>query len=148
MLDLLKTVVLFLSALGVFTTCAQDAPSALPQEGANYSGYTQHEFPNRVLFGDTHVHTSYSPDAGMAGTTLTPDDAYRFARGETVTSSTGIPVRLGRPLDWMVITDHSENLGLPIAIAVMPATPWQWSGVETVTASIWFSISSSIFRKS
>ena len=52
----------------------------------------------------------------MIGTTLGPEEAYRFARGETVTSSTGQRVKLGRPLDWLVIADHAENLGLAPAI--------------------------------
>ncbi len=52
----------------------------------NYSPYPEQKFPNRVYFGDTHLHTSYSTDAGMAGQTVGPEDAYRFARGEEVTS--------------------------------------------------------------
>ncbi|MFB1490409.1 MULTISPECIES: DUF3604 domain-containing protein [unclassified Thiocapsa] len=56
-----------------------------------YSPYPEQTFPNRVFFGDTHLHTSYSTDAGMIGNTLGPEDAYRFARGEQVTSSTGLP---------------------------------------------------------
>ena len=70
-----------------------------------------------MFFGDTHLHTSYSTDAGMIGNTLGPEEAYRFARGETVTSSTGLPARLGRPLDFLVVADHSENLGLAPMIA-------------------------------
>jgi len=82
-----------------------------------YSPYPQVDFPNNVYFGDTHLHTSYSADAGMIGNTLGPDEAYRFARGETVTSSTGLEAQLSRPLDFLVIADHSENLGLAPAIA-------------------------------
>ncbi len=52
----------------------------------------------------------------MIGNTLGPDEAYRFAGGETVTSSTGIPARLARPLDFLVVADHAENLGLAPAI--------------------------------
>ena len=48
----------------------------------------------------------------MAGNTLTPEQAYRFARGEEVVSSTGIPVKLSRPLDFLVVADHAEGLGL------------------------------------
>jgi len=81
-----------------------------------YSPYAQQSFPDRVYFGDTHLHTAYSADAGMAGNTLGPDAAYRFAKGETVVSSTGMPARLQRPLDFLVVADHSENLGLPVAI--------------------------------
>ncbi|MCZ6831212.1 MAG: DUF3604 domain-containing protein, partial [Gammaproteobacteria bacterium] len=43
-----------------------------------------------VYWGDTHLHTQYSTDAGMIGTTLRPEDAYRFAMGEEVTSSSGV----------------------------------------------------------
>jgi hypothetical protein len=82
-----------------------------------YSPYPEEDFPNNVFFGDTHLHTSYSSDAGMIGNTLGPEEAYRFARGETVTSSTGLEVQLRRPLDFLVIADHSENLGLAPAIA-------------------------------
>ena len=96
---------------------AQDVPATPPDPKADYSPYPEQDFPNQVLFGDTHLHTAYSSDAGLVGTTLTPDDAYRFARGETVVSSTGVPGRLARPLDFLVVSDHSENLGLPVAIS-------------------------------
>lgn len=66
----------------------------------------------RPYYGDTHLHTSYSTDAGMAGAIVGPEEAYRFARGEAITSNTGLPVRLQRPLDFLVIADHAENLGL------------------------------------
>jgi len=68
--------------------------------------------PSRVLWGDTHLHTGYSFDAGMFGTTLTPEDAFRFARGEEVTSTTGVPAKLSRPYDFLVVSDHSDYLGL------------------------------------
>jgi hypothetical protein len=71
---------------------------------------------NRVLFGDTHLHTSYSTDAGMRGITLGPEDAFRFARGEEVRSSTGQRTRLRRPLDFLVVSDHAEDLALAIFI--------------------------------
>ena len=65
-----------------------------------------------VYFGDTHVHTGLSADAGGAGTRLMPRDSYRFARGEQVTSNTGQPVRLARPYDFFMITDHSDGMGV------------------------------------
>lgn len=94
---------------------AQDAhgPSTNKIE---YSPYPGNDYPNQIFFGETHLHTSYSADAGLVGATLPPDDAYRFAKGQTVTSSSGVEARLNRPLDFMVITDHAENLGLPAAI--------------------------------
>ncbi len=92
-----------------------DAPPPSKKK-VEYSPYPGQDYPNRVLFGDTHLHTSYSTDAGMVGCTLTPDDAYRFARGEEVTSSHGVKARLNRPLDFLVVSDHAENLGLAPAI--------------------------------
>src|SRR6185436_15951928 len=74
-------------------------------------------FANRVFWGDTHLHTTYSTDAGMVGCRLGPAEAYRFARGEEMISNTGQPVKLGRPYDFLVVADHSENLGLAPMIA-------------------------------
>jgi hypothetical protein len=96
---------------------AQDAgqPDKAKLEKAyayHYSPYAQRDYPTRPLFGDTHLHTMASFDAGAFGARLTPRDAYRFARGEEVVSSTGIPVQLARPLDFLVVTDHSENMGM------------------------------------
>jgi hypothetical protein len=82
-----------------------------------YSSYPEQTFPNRVYFGDTHLHTSYSWDAGMIGNTLGPDEAYKFARGETVTSSTGLKTKLSRPYDFLVIADHAEGLGVSPMLA-------------------------------
>ena len=84
-------------------TAADDRP---------YSPYADIDYPTDVFFGDTHVHTALSGDAGGAGTTLMPDDAYRFARGEQVTSNTGLPVKLDRPYDFYMITDHSDGMGM------------------------------------
>ena len=76
-----------------------------------YSPYAQRNFPNLPLWGDTHLHTAISFDAGAFGARLLPPDAYRFAKGEEVISSTGQPVRLSRPLDFLVVADHSDNMG-------------------------------------
>src|SRR5574339_916037 len=76
-----------------------------------YSPYTGRNFPTRPFFGDTHLHTSFSMDAGAFGARLGPRDAYRFARGEEVTASSGQPVKLARPLDFLVVADHSDNMG-------------------------------------
>ena len=65
-----------------------------------------------VYWGDTHLHTSYSTDAGMIGNKLGPEQAYRFALGEEVITSTGQRARLIRPLDFLVVSDHAANLGL------------------------------------
>ena len=77
----------------------------------HFSPYAGRNFPTQVYWGDTHLHTALSMDAGAFGARLTPVDAYRFARGEELTSSTGLRVKLSRPLDFLVVADHSDNMG-------------------------------------
>jgi len=76
-----------------------------------YSPYAAGAVPNHVYFGDTHLHTSFSMDAGAFGNRLGPEEAYRFARGQEVESATAGPARLARPLDFLVVADHSDNMG-------------------------------------
>jgi len=77
----------------------------------HYSPHAGRNFPTRVFWGDTHLHTGMSMDAGAFGARLGPEDAYRFARGEELTSSTGQQVKLRQPLDFLVVADHSDNMG-------------------------------------
>lgn len=79
--------------------------------GRAYSPYAGRGFPSRVFWGDTHLHTAFSMDAGAFGNRLGLDEAYRFARGEEVTTSTGLKAKLSRPLDFLVVADHSDNMG-------------------------------------
>ncbi len=79
--------------------------------GTSYSPYAARDFPSSPLWGETHLHTALSMDAGGFGNRLGVREAYRFARGEQVTSSKGLQVRLSRPLDWLVVADHSDGLG-------------------------------------
>jgi hypothetical protein len=120
----LTTVVLGVAPLSA--AVAQEIPPT--DRDVVYSPYPAQDFPDRVYFGDTHLHTSYSADAGMAGAIVGPEEAYRFARGEEITSNTGLPVQLQRPLDFLVIADHAENLGLAPMIAnsdpALLANPW------------------------
>jgi hypothetical protein len=88
-----------------------EAISAAPR-AQGYSPYAGRHYPTKALFGDTHHHTANSGDAFMGGNRLMPEDAYRLARGEEVVSSTGLPVKLSRPLDFLVISDHAEGLGV------------------------------------
>jgi hypothetical protein len=76
-----------------------------------YSPYADRNFPTRPFFGDTHLHTSYSFDAGAFGCRIAPAEAYRLAKGEQITASSGQPVKLSRPLDFLVVADHSDNMG-------------------------------------
>ena len=105
-------------SLAGLTANAQIPPPANPEEvlsdaytGKSYSPYAGRAFASRPLWGDTHLHTGNSFDAGAFGARLLPEDAYRFARGDEIVSSTGIPVRLSRPLDWLVVSDHTDNMG-------------------------------------
>ena len=109
--------VVALSATGPVGAIAQDSGThdraavekAFPPRP--YSPYAGRDYPTRPFFGDTHLHTSFSMDAGAFGARLTPRDAYRLARCEEVTASSGQPVKLSRPLDFLVVADHSDNMG-------------------------------------
>lgn len=111
-ISLVVTLSVTLLASGAF---ADGAPSPEAADGlfANkpFSPYANRTIPERLLWGDTHLHTGLSLDAGAFGNTLLPEEAWRFAKGEQVISSTGQPVRLSRPLDWMVLTDHTDLMG-------------------------------------
>ena len=106
-------------------TFAQDTGSATTESLEKsfptkrpYSPYADRAFPTRVFFGDTHLHTAFSMDAGAFGARLTPRDAYIFAKGNQVTSNTGQPVKLSRPLDFLVVSDHSDGMGFfPLILA-------------------------------
>ena len=74
---------------------------------ADFSPYAGREFPTRVLWGDTHLHTAVSVDAGTMNR-VGQEDAFRFARGEEVITTHGLRARLSRPLDWIVVSDHAE----------------------------------------
>jgi hypothetical protein len=106
------------------TATAQDYSGELAIDPENvtlgqehYSPFLDRSYPNRVYWGDTHLHTSYSTDAGMIGNVLGPDEAFRFARGEKVRASLGEFAQIIRPLDFLVVADHAENLGLAPMIA-------------------------------
>jgi len=117
----------FVSLAAAFVVCPTLALAQVPPppagadalsdayEGTSYSPYAQEagagEAPSRLLWGDTHLHTAMSMDAGAFGNRLGIEDAYRFARGEQVVASSGTPVRLSRPLDFLVVADHSDNMG-------------------------------------
>ncbi len=73
-----------------------------------------------AYFGETHVHTSFSLDAYIGGARLTPSDAYRFARGETV-SVNNVLHTIGRPLDFAAVSDHAEFLGEMLSTQVPDA---------------------------
>ncbi len=125
-------------SLAIFSTSLVYAEGLrIPEEDfvppkKEYSPYVEDYYPQNVYFGDTHLHTSWSTDAGMLGATLGPDAAYRAARGEEVTAFSGWKFKLIRPLDFIVVSDHAENLGLadfirrsdPIILANKTGKKW------------------------
>ena len=99
----------------------EDVGKAFPARPP-YSPYAGRTYPTRPFFGDTHLHTAFSMDAGAFGARLGPRDAFRFARGEEVTSKSGQPVKLSRPLDFLVVADHSDGFGFfPLIVGGDPA---------------------------
>ena len=117
----LRPLIAALAMLCSAAATAQFVPSAESLSGLYpgkaYSPFAQRAFPSRVYWGDTHLHTGLSMDAGLFGNTTGLDTAYRFAKGEEVMAASGQPVRLGRPLDWLVLTEHSDGMGMVQDIA-------------------------------
>lgn len=97
------------------------APEANETTGKPFSSYARSDFPINVYWGDTHLHSHLSLDAGTAGPAeggieMTPEIAYRFARGEDIDLGLGQVARLHRPLDFLVVADHAEYLGIASVI--------------------------------
>jgi len=90
---------------------AKANPAAKAEISKPYSPYVKQNFPTRVFWGDTHLHTELSQDAFTFGVTLKPEDAYRYARGDTVTATHGEPARIDRPLDFLVVSEQAVGFG-------------------------------------
>ena len=88
----------------------ESAAKAFPAKPP-YSPYAGRNFPTRPFFGYTHLHISFSMDAGAFGARIGPADTYRLAKGQQITASSGQPVKLSRPLDFLVVADHSDGMG-------------------------------------
>ena len=117
-------------------TPSPDSLSAV-YTGKAYSPFAKRTFPERPLWGDSHLHTSLSMDAGGFGNRVGLRDAYRLARGEEITASSGQPVRLSRPLDWLAITDHSDGMGFIIdTLAAIPLVTQYEQGARWSKASM------------
>ena len=98
--------------------CLTFAGSITHADGSAYSPYVGQDFPKQVFFGDTHLHTTLSFDAyGDGNTTMGSDEAYRFAKGEELSGHDGVPVRISRPLDFLVVADHAEYMGVVQGVA-------------------------------
>lgn len=110
--------------------------TATSQAADIYSQPTSRDFPINVYWGDTHLHTNMSVDAnGMGNRKLSPDDAFRFAKGEIVRAHNGQEVKLRRPLDFLVVADHAVNIGvLPRLQALDPLI------LETAVGKKWLQL--------
>jgi hypothetical protein len=95
--------------VGEMTMSKEEGSKIIKKE--SYSPYAGRYFPTNVYWGDTHLHTSNSLDARAFGVTLGPEEAYQLARGDEITASHGMRIKLSRPLDWLVVADHSDGIG-------------------------------------
>jgi hypothetical protein len=90
---------------------------------------------NNVYFGEQHLHTVNSADAFSFGTRGTPEDAYRYAKGEPVVlATTGETAKKSTPYDWAAVTDHAVYLG-QMAMLLDPDSPMQDTPVGKMTAA-------------
>jgi hypothetical protein len=104
--------------------CTEAPPPTAPGPSADRSGETVPEAApvassgdRRALFGDLHIHSSWSFDAYSLGVKVTPQDAYRFARGGTIDHVSGGTIALdGPPLDFMALTEHAEYMGVSASL--------------------------------
>jgi hypothetical protein len=100
---------LALAVTAVLTACGDTV--TVDQSGNGEGTIELAEYPDRPYWGDTHLHTDNSVDAFGFGVRLGPEEALKFARGDEVTATTGQAAKLARPLDFLVIADHSDGLG-------------------------------------
>jgi hypothetical protein len=107
-----KKIIFILGALLLVVACQKKGYVTSEEEAKLLENQPNDAFANNVYFGDTHLHTNNSFDAGAFGNTLSPDVAYSYAKGETVTASMGLKTKLVRPLDFLVVADHSDNMGM------------------------------------
>ncbi len=142
----MKIVTMALSLLLLLVPAASVAEA---EKGVPFSVYAGKNYPMNVYWGDTHIHTRQSLDAGTGGQSLGPEEAYRFAKGEEVELAGGLHAKLHRPLDFLVVSDHAEYLGIapmiraadPELLATEGGRRWyegatgsdpRWSGVMWV----------------
>ena len=98
--------------------------SAPPESSVSIEPETVEQFPlHTALFGDLHVHTSWSIDAYAGENRLGPNAAYRLAKGEKVTLQTGEDTQLQTPLDFVALTDHAEGFEMHLPCTMMPESP-------------------------
>ncbi len=105
-----------LAGCGQSDDSASVASTQKPSEETTFAVASSANPLRNAYFGDLHIHTTNSSDAYRVGVRTTPDDAYRYAKGEAVSHPLGYPMRLrGGALDFYGVTDHAENMGLGAA---------------------------------
>ena len=129
------TVLSLLIFVVLTAACAGPEPAS---EGVSTSLREGESNPLRnAYFGDLHVHTTYSFDAFAFGTKTTPDDAYRYAKGEAITHPAGYSIQLaGGPLDFQAVTDHGMFLGSMRAMTDPNQEISKHPLAETITGAI------------
>ena len=116
-----KISILLVASATVFMLAGCDRDNGWSMYGSNDKAkVVETAYPENVYFGDTHLHTSNSSDAFAFGVRLGPEEALRFASGEEVTATMGLKAKLSRPLDFLVIADHSDGLATLKAINDAP----------------------------
>src|SRR6516165_1547733 len=108
---------LFLVAVLFLISCEKSKAPEQAQQGGNTAPAAEERVeknPDRnAYFGEEHIHTSWSVDAWLMGNRLTgPDDAYKYAQGQTIKHPMGYDIKIETPMDFMGVTDHSEYVGL------------------------------------
>ena len=109
---------LVLLSIGALVSCEKPkAPEQAQQAGGTAPAQTEERVeknPDRnAYFGEEHIHTSWSVDAWLMGNRLTgPDDALKYAQGQTIKHPLGYDIKIDTPMDFMGVTDHSEYVGV------------------------------------
>ena len=110
----INSILLVLASLNAHSLYADgDNGHSQPDTQHNYSPGINSTYPTEVYWGDTHVHTNLSFDSSyLTGNVYGPDEAYRFAKGESIIAANGMTAKLSRPLDFIVVADHAYNMGV------------------------------------
>ena len=111
----MKNLLLFSISVAVLISCKTEKKSEqniIHSNTHDEISASDEGYATNVYFGDTHLHTELSMDAGAFGNRIGLDEAYKFAKGDAVTSSSGLTAKLSRPLDFLVVADHSDGMGI------------------------------------